>query len=537
MTDKPISLFVLGMHRSGTSVVTGALGLAGYAHGREMMAPAEDNERGFFEVRRIVNLNDRMLDAVGMQWDKLKSLRDFKTGTPVELTEYLKPIFWKEIENAWDAEFGAARSHVVVKDPRFCLLSPLWEDAAKDAGFLPKKIVVQRSPEDVARSLAARNATDLSQAFELWLRYNLGALSYAGDDAPIIRYSEFVEDPISMLAQANLIDGEADHDDIRAFVNESISPELSPKRAFRPRATEQVLRIFEDRTSVPPLEEIQQVLNAVKHQIRAKDELTGNIYLVGTPEKSRPVAQSGERNVILHCHLFKNAGTSVDHILKSNFEDRWEEREFPTSDYASNADLVRTHLQSNTRLQAFSTHTGNWNLSFDIRNTNVFPIIFIRHPITRVLSAYRFEKKQDADTVGSRLAKESDFAGYINVRLGNPKDFAFKNFQSLRLAFFAGNSITNLETQAHEAFDQAPFIGSVESFDQSCERLDDYLRAHFPGFEAIATRKNVTDTKSTTLTEQLEKIREELGDELYTSLVDHNRLDLEIYERLQRIYG
>ena len=38
---------------------------------------------------------------------------------------------------------------------------------------------------------------------------------------------------------------------------------------------------------------------------------------------------SDERTIILHYHLFKNAGTSVDAILKRIFGDRWVTREFP----------------------------------------------------------------------------------------------------------------------------------------------------------------------------------------------------------------
>ena len=34
------------------------------------------------------------------------------------------------------------------------------------------------------------------------------------------------------------------------------------------------------------------------------------------------------RTVILHYHLFKNAGTSVDRLLQRNFPDAWATREF-----------------------------------------------------------------------------------------------------------------------------------------------------------------------------------------------------------------
>lgn len=537
MSTKPTALFVLGMHRSGTSVVTRALGMSGYSHGKVMMEPAEDNEQGFFEVRRIANLNDRMLDAVGMHWDNLKSLRDFKSGKSINISEYLQPIFFKELENAWDAEFGNHNENIIIKDPRFCLLFPLWRDIAESKGYDVKTVFVLRSPEDVARSLARRNNINLSVSYELWLRYNLSAFEVAQDETPIIRYQDFIDNPIAMLNATGLkISDETDRE-ITQFVRPNLSPELSPKRAYRPVAVDQVLNILDGQNILQRTDKIRNVISAIKNQVRSKDEFVGNIYHTGTARKSRPVAQSGNRPVILHCHLFKNAGTSVDHILKSNFADSWEEQEFPTSDYASNVDLVRTYLHTNTRLNAFSTHTGNWTLSEKIHNTIVLPLIFIRHPITRVLSAYRFEKKQGADTAGSKLAQKTDFAGYVQTRLNNPKDLAFNNFQSLRLAFFAGRTITNISSQAIEAFERAPFIGSVENFDRSCEKLEKYLQPHFPNFRAVATQKNVTETKKVSLEEQLDGIRNELGDHLYQDLEASNKVDLDLYHRLREIYS
>src|SRR6266581_4628774 len=62
---------VLGMHRSGTSVVTRILNTLGVDLGPEetLMKPTGDNAGGYWEQQRIVDLNDDVLARLGGTWD------------------------------------------------------------------------------------------------------------------------------------------------------------------------------------------------------------------------------------------------------------------------------------------------------------------------------------------------------------------------------------------------------------------------------------------------------------------------------------
>ena len=51
-------IVVLGMHRSGTSVLMGVLSMLGVELGLNLMAPTEGNPRGYFENQSICELND-----------------------------------------------------------------------------------------------------------------------------------------------------------------------------------------------------------------------------------------------------------------------------------------------------------------------------------------------------------------------------------------------------------------------------------------------------------------------------------------------
>ena len=65
-------IFILGMHRSGTSAVSGALRFCGFGHGGALMPNQRDNVNGFWESLPIVRLNTRLLAMAGMRWDKIR---------------------------------------------------------------------------------------------------------------------------------------------------------------------------------------------------------------------------------------------------------------------------------------------------------------------------------------------------------------------------------------------------------------------------------------------------------------------------------
>ena len=63
----PQVICVLGMHRSGTSVIARMLNLLGVYLGPEerFLKPAFDNPKGFWEHRQISELNEEILNAFG----------------------------------------------------------------------------------------------------------------------------------------------------------------------------------------------------------------------------------------------------------------------------------------------------------------------------------------------------------------------------------------------------------------------------------------------------------------------------------------
>src|SRR5436190_23899119 len=68
-TSRPrAALFVLGMHRSGTSAIAGTLAIVGATPPRTLMAANSGNARGYWESVRLVELNDESLASAGSHW-------------------------------------------------------------------------------------------------------------------------------------------------------------------------------------------------------------------------------------------------------------------------------------------------------------------------------------------------------------------------------------------------------------------------------------------------------------------------------------
>ena len=105
------AVVVLGMHRSGTSSVAGALVRLGGAPPLNLMGPQPTNERGFWESNVITALNEEVLAAGGSDW---RDWRRFDCGridgpTAVALRARAKAALL--------SEFGEAQLPIL-KDPR-----------------------------------------------------------------------------------------------------------------------------------------------------------------------------------------------------------------------------------------------------------------------------------------------------------------------------------------------------------------------------------------------------------------------------------
>ncbi|WP_426041910.1 hypothetical protein [Brevundimonas sp. TWP2-3-4b1] len=162
------AIVVLGMHRSGTSSVAGAIAKLGAVVPQTLMPDHPDNPKGYWESGPLVDLSDRILASGGSSWSDWRAFNPDWSQSPegLALTKKLAP--------AIRAEFNGA-PQIVIKDPRMCRIFPIWQAGLKGAGYQARVLTPLRSPNEVAASLHHRDGFTLAHGMMIWLRNVLDA--------------------------------------------------------------------------------------------------------------------------------------------------------------------------------------------------------------------------------------------------------------------------------------------------------------------------------------------------------------------------
>jgi hypothetical protein len=237
------------------------------------------------------------------------------------------------------------------------------------------------------------------------------------------------------------------------------------------------------------------------------------------------------RPVILHYHLFKNAGTSLDRTLRANFGATWDSHEGLGEEWLPHE--VREFLFARPWLSVLSSHNAVLPAP-RLPGSDVIPVIFVRHPLDRIRSIYDFERKQPVETSGAQTAKNTDLSGYIRWRLARTGDRAIANFQTYRLA--KGGVGDDELSRTMNAIQTLPFVGLVEAYERSLERLQELLEPRFPRIKLAAFHVNVTKADEVPLEGRLEELRARIGDSLYAEIEAANQNDMVVWHALCKVY-
>ncbi len=196
MSTQKTFLFVIGMHRSGTSALTGCLNKLGLTIGKKIIPPSFDNKKGFFENRLICNLNDTILNYFGISWASVKAL-------PENWIEDDKiPDFLETAYSIIKNEFEEYEDIILIKDPRISLLLPFWCKVVDIFEGIPKVIISLRNPEKIVSSLKTRNHIPKNKAYILWYNYISNAERYSRDiERFFIDFNELRTKPIEVLSK------------------------------------------------------------------------------------------------------------------------------------------------------------------------------------------------------------------------------------------------------------------------------------------------------------------------------------------------
>jgi hypothetical protein len=249
------------------------------------------------------------------------------------------------------------------------------------------------------------------------------------------------------------------------------------------------------------------------------------------------------RHIIIHYHIFKNAGSTVDSILKNNFGDRCGSIEGANPWDTLGSDAILKYAMDNPSLVTLSSHQARLPEP-NCPNLVFHPLIFLRHPIDRAGSVYAFEQRQpiNSPSLGVKIAHENDFAGYVKWRLSDSNGAVIKNFQTVHLSgrqdhMRVAAATDNDLKDAIEKISQLPFFGIVEFFDDSITRMSKYLSQYFGRLDVNYFVANRSPERKNTLQKRLDDIKIMLGPDLYQELLDKNALDMQLYDHALRLFS
>jgi len=188
-------LFVLGMHRSGTSAMAGVLSFLGMGFDSNLVeAVPNDNPKGYWEPVEVVEINNDIFTALKMHYMDFSS---FPNGWMDH--EAMDPI--RHRINNWFKQSFLDESLIAVKDPRLCRTLPLWVEVLEQQQGKAKYIHVFRHPMEVVGSLLARDDTfSIVEGLLVWLGHVLDSFACSSSKhSAIVSYGALMDDPILTL--------------------------------------------------------------------------------------------------------------------------------------------------------------------------------------------------------------------------------------------------------------------------------------------------------------------------------------------------
>jgi hypothetical protein len=186
-------VFVLGMHRSGTSALTGMLAQAGFGAPSDLMPATVANPKGYWESLRIIRLNEDFIIEMESHWSSSLPL-------PAGWSESISARKWRTSLINIIAETYRGAELPTIKDPRFCKLIMGLEPWLESRLIHTSFIIPIRHPLEVSNSLFQAEGTDLSKALRLWIKsVIMTEQATRGHRRKFISFDILIQDPGNAL--------------------------------------------------------------------------------------------------------------------------------------------------------------------------------------------------------------------------------------------------------------------------------------------------------------------------------------------------
>ena len=235
MTAKRKScVVVFGAGRSGTSTTMKLLKVLGLRLSAELKSASRDNPDGHFEDVRIMDAQQALMTSIGF-FPLAPRPKDWMADPAYVPTKHtLTAIVRGEVESH-DSLWG-------FKDPRTCVLWPMWEEILGDLHIDPVIVFCTRRSSSIVSSLmkAYGLTQEMSEGVVLYRTYH--ALNDLGRPIYFVDYERWWSEPArqleSLAVHCGLDDPATDYDavirsNVRAELNREAGSELQLSKSLR----------------------------------------------------------------------------------------------------------------------------------------------------------------------------------------------------------------------------------------------------------------------------------------------------------------
>lgn len=193
---RPI-VVVLGMHRSGTSLLSNMLHMLGVDMADTTDHVSPKNPGGFWERPELVAIHDEILEAIGQPIARPSHVLPFPAAWwRSKQVQALKPKLLAYVAG----QLAKSANPWGFKDPRTCRLLPLWWEVFRELNLEPVYVNAIRAPDEAAVSMSQKSSlrkVSVANGELMWLSYNydVARLVTLKSPALVVDYAEWFSDP------------------------------------------------------------------------------------------------------------------------------------------------------------------------------------------------------------------------------------------------------------------------------------------------------------------------------------------------------
>ena len=236
------------------------------------------------------------------------------------------------------------------------------------------------------------------------------------------------------------------------------------------------------------------------------------------------------RFILLHYHIFKNAGSTIEENLEHSFHEKFLRFDTPDRNGKLDHANLLACLNAHPQVSAVSSHQIHYPVP-QAPGILFFDLCFLRDPIDRIRSIYDyFRQKPSPGDPMSDLANHRPRGAFVRHLIENLP----WTVSDVQVNLLAHGQVSDLARGpedlqlATSRMLETSFLGVVDLFRESLIAGRHALRVIFPNLVCAHPPVNVSKGLRGTPEQRSREFREDCGDRLYRELLRRNEMDFEL---------